>query len=332
MRKIVECVPNFSEGKDKKIIQAITSPIENIEGVKLLSVEPDADYNRTVVTFAGEPEAVLQAAVESASKGLELIDMRKHKGEHPRMGAVDVVPFIPVSGITNEECIELSERFAQIISEKYSYPVYLYEDSARKEERKNLAQVRKGEYEALEEKLKLEEWKPDYGPANFVPKYGATATGCRFFLIAYNVNLRTKDKDIANKIAKTLRESGYKKTLDNGEKVRVPGRLKAVKGMGFYLDNYGVSQVSMNLINFRITPPHIAFEEVKKEADKYDIEVSGSELVGLIPEEAILMAGKYYAPNDSLTNEQLVELAAEKMNLSDLYPVDIKKRIIEYLV
>ena len=357
MRKIVECVPNFSEGRDKKVIEQIVEPIRKIDGVKLLDVNPDRDYNRVVVTFAGEPGAVLEAAMKSSETALKLIDMTKHSGEHPRLGAVDVVPFVPVSGVTTQDCIELANRYARNMADKFELPVFLYEDAATKEERRNLATIRKGEYEGLAEKLKDPNWMPDYGPAKFVPRSGAIVTGARFFLIAYNVNLKTKDKKIASRIAKTLRESGYKKTNEKGEKIRIPGRLKAVKGIGVYLDNYEICQVSMNLVNYEITPPHIAYEAVKEEAMKFGVEVSGSELIGLIPKEALIMAGKYYdeidrrrqyiqpltrqlnimlddyLPKEENTqNKIFIQIATEKLNLSDLYPVNIEERIIEYIV
>jgi len=332
MQKIVECVPNFSEGRDNAIIEAIVEPIRNTKGVKLLGVDPDKDYNRVVVTFAGEPESVLEAAFRAAKRAIELIDMTKHKGEHPRIGAVDVVPFVPIKGVTMAECVELSNRFAKRAAEAFGLPVYLYEESARNEKRKPLSNIRQGEYEGLPEKLKDPDWQPDYGPAVFVPRSGAIVTGARFFLIAYNVNLRTTDKEIANEIAKKIRESGYKTTNEKGETVRVPGRLKSVKAIGVYLDNYKITQVSMNLTNYTVTPPHIAYEEVKKEAKLLGVEVSGSEIIGLVPEEALLMAGRFYSKQKDLPPAELIQSAIDGLGLSDLYPFEPDKKIIEYML
>jgi len=336
MRKIVECVPNFSEGRDKNIIEAIADEIRRTKGAKLLNVEPDADYNRVVVTFAGEPDGVVEAAFAATKKAYELIDMRKHKGEHPRMGAADVVPFVPVSGVTMEECIELSKRYAKKVADELNVPIYLYENSATKPERKNLSNIRAGEYEGLPEKLKDPEWKPDFGPAKFVPRYGATATGARFFLIAYNVNLNTEDKNIANEIARRIRESGRKLKREDGTKERVPGRFKATKAMGVYLENYNITQVSINLVNYRITAPHEIFEGIKHDAAEFGVEVTGSEIVGLVPLEAMLMAGKYQISKKKgiipLDERKIVDIAIEYLGLSDLYKFKPEKKIIEYMV
>ena len=335
-RKIVECVPNISEGRDIAKIDAIVKPICSIDGVKLLSVESDADYNRTVITFAGEPEGTLAAAVALTRKAYEMIDMTKHHGEHPRMGAVDVCPFVPVSGVDMDDCVKLAHRYAKTVSDELGIPIYLYEDAAQVQERRNLAKVRKGEYEALPEKLKLPEWKPDYGPAEFVPRYGATAAGARFFLIAYNVNIPADNRDIAHEIALRLRESGRRVKNEKGEKIKIPGKLKAFKGIGVYLDKYHISQVSINLVNYLVTPPHIAFDAVRDEAKTLGVEVTGSELIGLIPLEAVLMAGKYALekqgePSDA-PEDVLVRAAHDFLNLSDLYPVNLQERIIEYQV
>lgn len=332
MEKVVECVPNFSEGRDNSKIEAIVAPIKQVKGVKLLNVEPNKDYNRVVVTFAGEPEGVLEAAFLSAKKAIELIDMTKHKGEHPRIGAVDVVPFVPIRGLTMAECVELSNRFAKLAAKEFNLPVYLYEESARDEKRKPISNIRAGEYEGLPEKLKDPDWQPDYGPAIFVPRSGAIITGARFFLIAYNVNLKTTDKNIASEIAKNIRESGYKKTNEKGETIRIPGKFKAVKAIGVYLDEYKITQVSINLTNYRITPIHIVYEEIKKQANQMGVEVTGSEIVGLVPEEALVISGRFYAGKENLSNRELVNIAVEKLGLSSLYPFEPEKKVIEYIL
>jgi glutamate formiminotransferase / formiminotetrahydrofolate cyclodeaminase len=345
--QIVECVPNFSEGKNTNIIDSIAASIDAVIGVKLLSVEPDADYNRTVITFVGEPGAVKEAAFQATKKATELIDMTLHKGQHPRLGATDVVPFIPVSGITMEECVKLSKEFGERVANELNIPIYLYEEAAAKPERKNLATTRKGEYEGLAEKLKDSKWLPDYqikGDNQFNPKSGATVTGARFFLIAYNVNLKTNDKNSAHEIALRIRESGRPMKNEVGEVVKdgsgktvnIPGSLKAVKAMGVLLERFNVAQVSINLTNFHLTPPHIAFEEVKKEAASLDIEVTGSEIVGLIPREALLLAGKYYLADNAktmkLSEMDLINIAIHYLGLNQLEAFDPNKKIIEYML
>ncbi|HCV42964.1 MAG TPA: glutamate formimidoyltransferase [Bacteroidetes bacterium] len=337
MAKIVECVPNFSEGRDIRIINAIAGAISNVDGVKFISAEPDKDYNRTVVTFIGLPSAVLDAAFRATQKAAELIDMTTHKGEHPRLGATDVVPFVPVSGVTMKDCVKLAHEFGKRVGEELGIPIYLYEEAATTPERRNLSTIRKGEYEGLQQKLQDPKWKPDYGPATFHAKAGATVTGARMFLIAYNVNLGTNDTKIANEIALRIRESGRiekdasgNPVLDaKGQKVNVPGSLKAVKAMGVLLEAHNIAQVSINLVNYLVTPPHVAFEEVKKEAASLGIKVTGSEIVGLTPKEALLMAGKFY--DSALTDEEkLVSIAAKKLGLSQLEQFDPAKKIIEY--
>jgi len=335
--RIIECVPNFSEGKDKGIIDQITSQVETVENVKLLNVEMDADYNRTVVTFVGTPDNVSEAAFRAARKAIELIDMTTHKGEHPRMGAIDVVPFIPVAGVSMDDCVAESKKFAEKLG-NHGIPVYLYEYSATSPERRNLAKVRKGEYEALEEKLAKEEWKPDYGPAKFVPKAGGTVTGGRKFLIAYNVNLDTDDVPAAKTIAENIRESGKIVRDPDGNKVygedgkvkRIPGSLKAVKGMGFLLEAKNIAQISMNLVDFEVTPMHIAYEECKKEAMKLGRRVTGSEVVGVVPKKAMLMAGKHYIGEG--TEDELISAAIEHMGLSDLETFEPGKKVIELML
>lgn len=337
MAKIVECVPNFSEGRDIKIINAIAGAIGRVQGVKFISAEPDKDYNRTVVTFIGQPEPVAEAAFQSTQKAAEMIDMTSHKGEHPRLGATDVVPFVPVSGVEMKDCVKLAHEFGKRVGDELDIPVYLYEEAATVPERRNLSVIRKGEYEGLSEKLKDPRWKPDYGPVSFNAKSGATVTGARMFLIAYNVNLNTNDTKLANEIALRIRESGRVKKDgtgnpvlgEKGQKVSIPGSLKAVKAMGVLLEAQNIAQVSINLVNYHITPPHRAFEEVKKEAAALGIEVTGSEIVGLTPKEALVIAGKYYEPgvNDEDT---LVTTAIERLGLSQLDRFDPQKKIIEY--
>lgn len=337
MPRLVECVPNFSEGRNIKIINAIAGAITAVNGVKFISAEPDKDYNRTVVTFIGEPAGVVEAAFQATKKAAELIDMTQHKGEHPRIGATDVVPFVPLQGVTMQDCVKLAHEFGKRVGDELHIPVYLYEEAATKPERKNLSTIRKGEYEGLAEKLNDCEWKPDYGPVEFNARSGATVTGARVFLIAYNVNLNTNDKKIADEIALRIRESGRVKkdangnaVLDgSGKKVSIPGSLKAVKAMGVLLEAHNIAQVSINLTNFNVTPPHVAFEEVKKEAATLGVDVTGSELVGLSPLEAMLMAGRYYSPHTSGESE-LLAVADVKLGLSQLDQFDPQKKIIEY--
>ena len=342
MTKIVECVPNFSEGKDKAIIEAISGAIKSVPGVKLLDVDPGVDFNRTVYTFVGEPEAVLEAAFQSARIGLSLIDMRKHKGEHARMGALDVMPFIPIKGVNQKDCVVLSKRFGERMAKELGVPVFLYANSASRPDRIKLPDIRKGEYESLEEKFKKLSFKPDYGKAIFVPKSGATATGAREILIAYNINLNTNDKTIASNISGKIRTSGVIKKNKNGDKiigkdgnpVRIPGRFKYVQAGGMMYDE-NIAQVSMNLLNYHEVGMHDVYEAVKAEAKKYNIEVTGSEIVGLVPKEALLISGKYYANQENLkdTNEEdLVKLSLEKLGLSDLYPFKPEEKVIDYMV
>ncbi len=337
MPRLVECVPNFSEGRNPEIINAIANAIRTVPNVKFISAEPDKDYNRTVVTFIGEPSAVVEAAFQATKKAAELIDMAQHKGGHPRIGATDVVPFVPLQGVTMQDCVMLAHEFGKRAGDELGIPIYLYEEAATKPERKNLSVVRKGEYEGLAEKLKDPVWKPDYGPTEFNARFGATVTGARVFLIAYNVNLKTNDKTIADEIALRIRESGRVKKdasgnplLDaNGKKVTIPGSLKAVKAMGVLLEAHNIAQVSINLTNFTVTPPHVAFEEVKIEAATLGVEVTGSELVGLSPLEAMLMAGKFYSPHTA-DERALLRVAEEKLGLRQLEKFDPQKKIIEY--
>lgn len=343
MKKIVECVPNFSEGRDPGIIDAIASSIRTVKQVALLSVEPDKDYNRTVVTFVGEPQAVVEAAFLATKTAAERIDMKKHRGEHPRIGATDVVPFVPISNVTMNQCVALSRTYGERVSKDLGIPIYLYEFAATVPERRNLATIRKGEYEGLAGKLKDPSWKPDFGKAEFNAKSGATVTGARKFLIAYNVNLNTPDANVAQEIALRIRESGRpKKNVagevvknEKGETVKVPGTLKAVKAMGVFLERFKIAQVSINLVDFETTPPHAAFEEVRRQAKTLGFDATGSEIVGLTPLSAMLMAGRHFAGSReaaSLSESELLALAVEKLGLSQLEAFESKKKIIEFML
>ena len=344
MLKLVECVPNFSEGRDRGVIDAITRAITIVSGAKLLDVDPGADTNRTVVTFVGPPEAVVEAAFHAIATAAQLIDMTKHRGAHPRLGATDVCPFVPVTGVTMEECAELARQLGRRVGTELGIPVYLYEHAATREERRNLAVIREGEYEGLAAKLTRPEWQPDYGPAAMNARSGATVIGAREFLIAYNVNLNTMDRALAQDIALTIRETGRLRRDERGEVVRdaagnglrVPGALRAVKAVGWVIAEKRLAQVSINLVNYRITPPHAAFEEVRKEARKRGLRVTGSELVGLIPREAMLLAGRYYleqqGKSPGVPEAELIRVAAQSLGLSELAPFDPAKKIIEYQV
>ena len=340
MRKLVECVPNFSEGKDAVTIDAIAASIRGVPRVRLLNVEPDKDYNRTVITFVGEPDAVLEAAFQATKVAAEHIDMARHKGEHPRIGAADVVPFVPISGVTMSDCVQLANLYGKRVASELNIPIYLYEFASRLHYRKNLSDIRRGEYEGLTVKLKDPAWKPDYGEPIFNSKSGATVTGARSILIAYNVNLNTKDVTLAHEIALRIRESGriMKDEFDNpiknenGETIKVPGTLKAVKALGVFLERFNIAQVSINLVDFEITSIHQAYEEVKKHAQALDVDVTGSEIVGLTPLAAMLRAGKFYSDKKTLTEQEYVSLAVEKLGLNQLEPFDAKKKIIEYQI
>jgi len=347
MRKLIECVPNFSEGRDMSIIRQITDQIEAVSGVKLLDVDPGAATNRTVVTFVGSPDEVLEAAFVAVKKASELIDMRKHKGEHPRMGATDVCPLVPVANISMEETAEYARKLARRIGDELNIPIYCYENAAYLPERRNLANCRSGEYEGLPEKLSNPEWKPDFGPAEFNPRTGATAVGARDFLVAFNVNLNTTSTRRANSIAYDVREKGRvmregnpitgKIVKDsNGNQVFIPGTLKAVKAIGWFIEEYGIAQISMNLTNIGITPVHIAFDEVCRKASDRGIRVTGSELVGLIPLKAMIDAGKYFLAKQQrslgVDNEELIKIAVKSLGLDELKPFNPKEKIIEYVL
>ena len=340
--KIVECVPNFSEGRDKSVIGAIAGAIKAVDGVKLLNVDPGADFNRTVYTFVGEPEPVLETAFQAAKIGIALIDMTKHKGEHARMGALDVMPFIPIKGVSMDDCVKLSKRFGERMARELGVPVFLYADSATKPERVKLPDIRKGEYEALEKKFSDPAFKPDYGETKFVPKSGATATGAREILIAYNINLNTGDKSIASKIAGKIRTSGVIKKDEHGENIigpdgepeRIPGRFKGVQAGGMMYDE-NIAQVSMNLLNYHNVNLHDVFEAAKEEAGKLGVKVTGSEIVGLVPKEALVLAGKFYSEkegNKTSDEEEAVGIAIDKLGLSNLYLFKPEKKVIEYMI
>jgi glutamate formiminotransferase/formiminotetrahydrofolate cyclodeaminase len=346
-KQLIECVPNFSEGRDMGIIKQITDAIESAEGVRLLDVDPGKATNRTVVTFVGEPEAVIEGAFRGMQKAAELIDMSKHTGEHPRMGATDVCPLVPISGISMEETAAYAVKLAKRVGENLNIPAYLYEYAQPDKKRSNLSIIRAGEYEGFFDKIKLPEWKPDFGPAEFPAHAGATVIGARDFLIAYNVNLNSKSTRIANRIAFDVREAGRVvregnpytgkiKTDENGEPVRIPGKLKHVKAIGWYIEEYEMAQISINLTQYKETPLHTVFEECRKSADERGARVTGSELVGLIPLEPMLQAGRYFLEKQGLSTgvseEHLIWSAVKSMGLDELGPFDPQKKIIEYLL
>jgi glutamate formiminotransferase/formiminotetrahydrofolate cyclodeaminase len=340
--KLVECVPNFSEGRDLAKISAITKEIEATSKVKLLDVDPGDSTNRTVVTFIGTPEAVKEAAFKAIKKAAEVIDMSKHSGAHSRIGATDVCPFVPVTGVTMEDCVQLARELGERVGRELGIPVYLYEEAAQKPDRKNLATIRVGQYEGLEDKLKDPEWAPDYGEPVFSAKAGATAIGAREFLIAYNINLNTTDRALARHIAFNLRERGRAKRDEdgkiirdeNGKSIMIPGKFNEVKAVGWYVEDYGIAQISINFTNYKISPPHLVFDEAIKEAEQIGLRVTGSELVGLIPKEAMLMAGRYYLNKQGMSpgvpEEELIRTAVLSLGLNDVAPFDKQKKIIEY--
>jgi glutamate formiminotransferase/formiminotetrahydrofolate cyclodeaminase len=347
MTPIIECVPNFSEGRNSQIIQWITNEIETVEGIRLLNVDPGKATNRTVVTFVGSPGAVVEAAFLAIRKAGELIDMRQHKGEHPRMGATDVCPLIPISGISMEETAHWAQKLAERVGHELALPVYLYEAAQGSKARSNLSVIRAGEYEGFSEKIKKPEWKPDFGPAIFDEKRGATVIGARDFLVAYNVNLNTTSVRRANSIAFDVREAGRIKREgdpvygeivrdEKGQPVMIPGTLKSVKAIGWFIKEYGVAQISMNLTNISITPLHIAFDEVCRKAETRGIRVTGSELVGLIPLQSLLDAGKYFLKKQKrstgVSEKELIRIAIITMGLDELAPFKPEERIIEYLL
>lgn len=346
-KRLIECVPNFSEGNNLLIIKQITDQIESVPGIRLLDVDPGKATNRAVVTFVGSPEEVIEAAFLAIRKACEVIDMRHHKGEHPRFGATDVCPFVPVSGVTMEETAEYARILARRVGEELQIPVYCYEFAAFEEKRRNLANVRSGEYEGLPEKLKDPEWLPDFGPAEFIPRTGSIAIGARNFLVAYNVNLNTTSTRRANSIAFDIREAGRilregdpvnGKVIkdETGEPIRIPGSLKKVKAIGWYIEEYGIAQISINLTDISVTPIHIAFEEVCTKALERGMRVTGSELVGLVPLEAMLEAGRYFLKKQQrstgIPEREIIKIAVKSLGLDDLKPFVAEDKIIEYIL
>lgn len=327
MKQIIECIPNFSEGINAETIAAIANAVTSVEGVRLLNVDPGHDANRTVITFAGEPQAVVDAAFAAIKTAGNLIDMRTQTGEHPRMGATDVCPLVPVRGISMDEVVKYADQLARRVGEELMIPVYLYENSQPDKLRSNLSIIRSGEYEGFFEKIHQPGWQPDYGPAKMDAKRGATVIGARNYLVAYNITLNTKSVDTAKKIAYAVRESGYKGT---------PGSLKFVKAIGWYMDEYNAAQVSMNLTNIEHTPVHIVFEEVKRQAQKLGADVTGSELIGLIPLTCLIEAGKYYLAKKGLDNHPdeklLLQTAVNELKLDALGAFIAEQRVIEYLL
>ncbi len=350
MNKIIECVPNFSEGRDATVIKQITDAIESVDGIKLLDVDPGKATNRTVVTFVGEPEIVIEAAFRGIKKAAEVIDMRKHKGEHPRFGATDVCPLVPVANVTMEETVEYARKLAERVGKELGIPVFCYEFAAFKEERKSLANCRAGEYEGLKDRISSERWKPDFGPGRWSEKVvgsGATAIGARNFLVAYNVNLNTTSTRRANAIAFDIREAGRVKregdpitgkivTDKNGEPVRIPGSLKKTRAIGWFIEEYGIAQISINLTDITVTPVHVAFDEVCERARERGLRVTGSELVGLIPLSAMLDAGKYFLHKQQrsvgISDDEIIKIAIKSLGLEELGPFEPKKKIIEYVI
>jgi len=335
MQALIECVPNFSEGNDLSIIRQIADEIESITGVKLLNIDPGKATNRTVVTFVGPPEAVVNAAFLAIKKAGQLIDMSKQKGEHPRMGATDVCPLIPINGITLEETAQWAKKLGERVGNELHIPVYLYEASQPDTSRNNLSIIRAGEYEGFFNKIKLPEWTPDFGPKDFDAKRGATVIGARDYLIAYNINLNTSSVKLASAIAGKVRTSGYT-IFQNGIKTKMLGNLKALKAMGWYIKEYGVAQVSMNLTNIKETPIHIAFEEVCAKANDIGIRVTGSELIGLIPLQCMIDAGNYFLQKqnfaETLSEHDIIQIAIKTMGLGELSPFNPEERIIEYVL
>ena len=338
MKQIIECVPNFSEGRNMKVIDSIADSIEEAGGVKVLNIDPGAATNRTVITFAGSPESVVEAAFQAVKKAGELIDMRQHHGEHPRLGATDVLPLVPVSGITLEECAQLAEDLARRIYTELGIPCYCYEAAARKPERKNLAVCRAGEYEGLAERMKDPDRQPDFGPGEYTERAaqtGATNVGARDFLIAVNFNLNTTSVSDANAIAFEVREKGRPETVD-GKTVMIPGTLKGCKAIGWFIDEYGIAQVSMNITDINATPLHIAFEEVCRAAQARGLQVTGTEIIGLVPKRTMLEAGLYFLerqhrPTD-VSEQDIMQAAVISMGLDDLKPFNVKDKVVELLI
>jgi glutamate formiminotransferase/formiminotetrahydrofolate cyclodeaminase len=331
VRKIIECVPNFSEGRDAGKIEQIAAEVEKVRRVKLLDVDSNADHNRTVLTFVGGPEPVRKAAYNAIARAAEIIDMTKHRGQHPRLGACDVCPFVPVQNATVADCVAVADELGREVGDKLGIPVFLYGEAARFPERKDLASIRAGQYEGLRAKLRDPRWKPDYGPAVFNKKSGATVIGVRGFLIAYNVYLGTNDKEIASKIAGIIRESGCLATADDGREIRMPGVYRSVKAVGIAVEEPGVAQVSMNLTDYRVAPVHLVFEKIRQLGELAGARVLYSEIVGLVPREAILEAGRFYRPG-ARSEKKLIESAVKNLGLDSPRGFDPGKKIIEYLI
>jgi glutamate formiminotransferase / formiminotetrahydrofolate cyclodeaminase len=344
MSQLIECVPNFSEGRDPAVIKQITDVIESVEGVRLLNVDPGKATNRTVVTFVGAPAAVCEAAFRAIKKAGEVIDMSRHKGEHPRMGATDVCPLIPISGITMEETAAHARQLAERVGRELALPVYLYEYAQPNPARKNLSVIRAGEYEGFFKKIKQPEWKPDFGPAEFDAKRGATVIGARDFLVAYNINLNTTSTRRANAVAFDIREAGRPKKDAQGNVVKdaqgnpvnIPGSLKCLKAIGWFIEEYGIAQISINLTNLAVTPVHVAFDEACRKADARGLRVTGSELVGLVPLSALLDAGRYFLRKQKrsagVSEKELIKIAVRSLGLDELAPFKPEERVIEYLL
>ncbi|GAB4302244.1 MAG: hypothetical protein Kow0090_17780 [Myxococcota bacterium] len=343
--KLVECVPNFSEGRDRTKVEAIADAISRVAGATLLDVDIGAATNRTVITFVGSPDAASEAAFQAIKKAYEVIDMSKHTGEHPRQGACDVCPFVPVSGVTMAECVELAHRLGRRVGEELGLPGYFYEEAALNESRRNLADIRAGEYESLPEKIKSENWKPDFGPAEFNPRFGAVTIGAREFLIAYNINFNTRNKNLVHDIAMNIREKGrYLKDEndkflrdESGEKLKKKGLFKCIKAIGWYIEEYSCAQLSINFTNYKVTPVHIVFDEVCRQAEERGLRVTGSELVGLMPKAALMEAGIYYLRKQKgsslgLSEREIIDIAVKSLGLNDLVPFNAEKKIIEYCV
>jgi glutamate formiminotransferase/formiminotetrahydrofolate cyclodeaminase len=346
-KQLIECVPNFSEGRDVEIIEKIAQEIRSVSGVRLLNVDPGKATNRTVMTFVGEPEAVIEAAFLAIKKASELIDMRSHKGEHPRMGATDVCPLIPIANIDMDETVNYAKKLAARIGSELAIPIYLYESAAQKPERKNLATIREGEYEGFAKKMTQEDWKPDFGPDIFNVRAGATVIGARDFLIAYNINLNTTSTRLANSIAFDVREMGRVKRKGHpitgevekdteGNAIRIPGTLKSVKAIGWYIDEYRIAQISMNLTDINITPVHIAFDEVVKKAADRGIRVTGSEIVGMVPKRVLIEAAQYFLKKQrrsiGISEFELIETAIKSLGLNDISPFRPQEKVIEYML
>ena len=331
MRKIIECVPNFSEGRDTSKIEQIAAEVEKVRGVKLLDVAPDAHHNRTVLTFVGGPDSIKKASYSAIARAVEIINMARHQGQHPRLGACDVCPFVPVQNVTMADCVAVANELAGEVGEKLRIPVFLYGEAARFPERKDLASIRAGQYEGLEAKLRDSRWKPDYGPATFNKKSGAVVIGAREFLIAYNVYLSTTDKELVHRIAGIIRESGCTATADDGPRIRIPGIFKSVKAVGISTGEPGEAEVSVNLTNYRVAPMHLVFEKIKQLGQLGGASVLYSEIVGLIPREAILETGRFYQPG-ARSEKKLIEAAVKNVRLDSPQGFDPGAKIIEYLI